>query len=429
MPIEFSPGRRSFLKAAAVTMPMIIPASALGRDGATAPSERITVGCIGVGGRGSSNMRAFLEAQGAQVVAVCDVDRAHRERARKQSELTEADSYLDFREVLSRDDIDTVSIGTPDHWHSIQTIEAAKAGKDIFCEKPVSLTITEGRQMADAVRDHDRILQVGTWRRSLEPCRRACELVRNGYIGELHMIECGVPEGYQIRGEFQPGHPTVPVPDGLDYDRWLGPAPEQPYTPGRCHFNFRWLLDYSAGYITDWGAHYYDIAQWGNGTDDTGPVRIAGTAEFPRKGLYDASVKHLIEYEYANGVRLIALTSTDGSKHGIRFIGSEGWIHVESNTITSAPETLATLELKNSDTRLYQSDNHLYNFIECVKDRKVPAAPIEVGHRSASICHLGHIATTLKRELKWDPVKEQFDGDAEANAMRDRAKRAPWTLS
>ncbi len=429
MPDAVESTRRTFLKtAASIAAPMIVPASALGLGDATAPSERVTIGCIGVGNRGSSNMRAFLDAPGAQVVAVCDVDRAHRERAREQSELNEDAAYLDYREILARDDIDAVSIGTPDHWHAINTIEAADAGKDIFCEKPVSLTIAEGRQMADAVARNERILQVGTWRRSLEPCRRACELVRNGYIGELRSIECGVPEGYQIRGDFEPGHPTVPVPDGFDYDRWLGPAPKKPYTPGRCHFNFRWLLDYSAGYITDWGAHYYDIAQWGNGTDDTGPVHIAGYAEFPREGLYDASVKHLIEFEYANGVRLIALSSSDSAKHGIRFFGSEGWIHVESNTITSAPESLATVELKDSDTRLYASDNHLYNFIECVLERKTPAAPIEVGHRSASICHLGHIATTLKRELQWDPVKEQFVGDDEADAMRDRPKRAPWIV-
>ena len=237
-----------------------------------------------------------------------------------------------------------------------------------------------------------------------------------------------MPEGYSIKGDLDPSHPVMDVPDGFDYDRWLGPAPEKPYTPGRCHFNFRWILDYSAGYITDWGAHYYDIAQWGNNTDDTGPVRIAGHAEFPRKGLYDACVKHLIEFEYANGVRLIALSSSDGSKCGVRFIGNEGWIHVESTKIASSPESLATVELKDSDVRLYESTNHIHNFVDCVLDRTTPAASMETGHRSASICHLGHIATTLRRELSWDPVKEKFRNDRQANALRDRPMRAPWRL-
>ncbi len=407
---------------------MIIPASALGRNGATPANERVTLGCIGVGNRGTSNMRHFFQEPRTQIVAVCDVDRAHRERARAHTELPADAAYRDFRELLARDDIDAVSIGTPDHWHAINTVEAAKAGKDIFCEKPVSLMIAQGRKMADAVQAHDRILQVGTWRRSTEPCRRACELVRNGYIGKLHTIEAGVPEGYYVKGDLDPSHPVMNVPEGLDYDLWLGPAPKKPYTPGRCHFNFRWILDYSAGYITDWGAHYYDVGQWGNNTDDTGPIRVAGYAEFPRKGLYDASVKHLIEFEYANGVRMIALSTSDGSRHGVRFIGTEGWIHVESTKITSNPESLATVELKDSDTRLYASANHIYNFIDCVLDRTTPAAPIETGHRSASICHLGHIATTLKRELSWDPVKEEFPNDPQANALRDRPMRKPWRL-
>ncbi len=424
-----TPSRRQFLAAtAAIAAPMIIPASALGKDGAVAPSERLTIGCIGTGNRGTNNMMAFHKKAETQIVAVCDVDKARREKAAELTEVGTESVYNDYRELLARDDIDAVSIATPDHWHALNTVDAAKAGKDIFCEKPVSLCIDQGRKMADAVKQYDRVLQTGTWRRSLAGCRDACELVRNGYIGELHTIECGVPEGYAIRGEFKQGYPVEPVPEGLDYDLWLGPAPDKPYTPARCHFNFRWILDYSAGYITDWGAHYYDIGQWGNGTDDTGPVRISGAAQFPREGLFDASVKHLIEYEYANGVRLIALSSTDGKKYGIKFIGSEGWIHVESSKVTSSIPDVDKIELKPNAIRLYKSDDHIGDFINAVKTRKDPAATIEIGPRTATICHLGAIATTLKRELHWDPVKEEFKGDDEANALRSRPMRGNWSI-
>ncbi len=423
------PSRRQFLAAtAAIAAPMIIPASALGKDGAVAPSERINIGCIGVGNRGTNNMMAFHGKPETQIVAVCDVDKARRDEAASLTEIGSESAYNDYRELLARDDIDAVSIATPDHWHALNTIDAAKAGKDIFCEKPVSLTIEQGRKMADAVAQYDRILQTGTWRRSLQGCRDACELVRNGYIGELHTIECGVPEGYAIRGEFKEGYPVEPVPEGLDYDLWLGPAPEKPYTPARCHFNFRWLLDYSAGYITDWGAHYYDIGQWGNNTDDTGPVRISGAAEYPRQGLFDAPVKHLIEYDYANGVRMIALTSSDNKHYGIKFIGSEGWIHVESSKITSSLPDVDNIVLKPDAIRLYNTDDHIGDFINGVKQHTQPGATIEIGHRTATICHLGYIATTLKRELHWDPVKEEFKNDDEANALRSRPMRGDWAI-
>lgn len=430
MPQSTTPTRRQFLAtAAAITAPMIIPSSALGLDGAVAPSERITVGCIGTGGRGMNNLAAFKAKPELQIVAVCDVDKAHRAQAADLAGLGEEASYNDYREVLARADIDAVSIATPDHWHALNTIDAANAGKDIFCEKPISLTVTQGRKMADAVAKNQRMLQAGTWRRSSPACRQACELVRNGYIGELQAVECGVPEGYSIQGEFKPGYPAEPVPEGFDYELWLGPAPQKPYTPARCHFNFRWILDYGAGYITDWGAHYYDIAQWGAGMDDTGPVRISGAAEFPRKGeLFDASVKHLIEYEYANGVRIIALSTSDAKRYGIKFIGSEGWLHVESTAITSSIPGIDQIALKDTDIRLYKSDDHVQDFVNCVKSRQLPTAPIEIAHRTASICHLGHIATTLKRELNWDPAKEEFKGDDEANALRDRPMRGDWKI-
>lgn len=421
--------RRSLLKSA-LAGPLIVQSGVLGLGRAHAANDRVAMACVGLGGQGTHNMRAFLSDERVEVVAVCDVDRAHRERARKIAGLDPSAAFVDYREIIGWDDVDAVSIGTPDHWHALITVEAARAGKDIFCEKPLSLTVAEGRLMSDTVRQRERVLQTGTWRRSVAACRKACEFVRNGRVGELKTIHVAVPEGYSVRGgDFEGSQPAMRVPDGFDYDRWLGPAPEAPYTAGRCHFNFRWILDYSSGYITDWGAHYYDVAQWGHGTDETGPVAIEGRATFPPKDwLYDASTWHRIEYTYADGVRLISETTDDGSRYGIRFEGSEGWIFVENAKIeASSPETIED-SLGPDAIRLYESENHHRDFVDAVYSRGETAAPVEVGHRSASICHLGHIATMLNRPLRWDPVAERFTGDDEANGMLDRAKRAPYRL-
>jgi predicted dehydrogenase len=281
--------------------------------------------------------------------------------------------------------------------------------------------------MCDAVARYGRIWQTGSWQRSQDHFRFACELVRNGRIGTLKTMKAGVPKGYAIRGGDYAGvQPPAPVPEGFDYDMWLGPAPWEPYTPGRCHFNFRWIMDYGEGYISDWGAHYYDVAQWGNGSDLTGPVLIEGRAEFPRNGLYDAPIDHHIEFTYANGAKLVAITSANGADYGVRFEGAEGWIHIESNTVTSEPASIATSIIGPNDIHLYDSRNHHRNFIDCVLSRKVTTAPVEVGHRSASLCHLGTIMAVLGRNLKWDPVAERFPEDEEANRMLARTMRDPW---
>ncbi len=425
--------RRSFLKRAVAVAPMIVPASALGLDGTVAPSNRVTIGCIGVGGQGGSNMRAFLAQRGAQVVAVCDVDCKHRDGAKAIVDAQYGDdgcmSYNDYREIIGRDDIDAVSIGTPDHWHAIITTAAAKSGKDIYCEKPLSLTITEGRAMVDAVRAYGRVLQTGTWRRSRSGCRRACELVRNGRIGELKKIVIGVPRGFAVRnGEQSELEKPQPIPEGFDYDMWLGPAPWAEYAPGRCHFNFRWIMDYGEGYISDWGAHYYDIGQWANGTDHTGPISVEGRAEFPRTGLYDGPIDHELTFTYANGVKLISIATPDSTKYGMRYEGTEGWLHVESDTITGEPKSALDAPLGPNDFTLYKSDNHHANFLECMKTRGETAANVEIGHRSATICHIGSICAQLGRPLKWDPRAEAFD-DEEANRMLWRPMRAPWRLA
>ena len=440
--------RRDFLKSAAATtigVPFIVPSSALGGAGAVTPSNRITMGCIGVGGQGIWNMKAFLSKSDVQVVAVCDVNEnsdysdyyyggaAGREPARQivQSYYA-ADKpagtyrgcavYNDFRELLAREDIDAVLIATPDHWHVLISIAAAKAGKDIYCEKPLSRTIEQGRVLCETIKRYGRVFQTGSQLRSTRNVRFACELVRNGRIGRLHTIRTFLPAGGAIGPQ-----PVMSVPKGFDYDMWVGPAPWQPYTEERCHVNYRYISDYAGGQLTDFGAHDNDIAQWGNGTELTGPVEIQGRGEFPQDGLWDTATTFKLYYKYANGVRLICSTEQYPSGTGVRFEADEGWVYVRGN-IDAEPSSILTSKIRPDEVHLYHSDNHHRNFLDCVKSRKETIAPAEVGHRSVTICHLGNIAMKLGRKLQWDPEKERFVNDEEANRMLSCAMRGPWRL-
>lgn len=426
MPLSSSTSRRQFLQSAA---PLILPAAILGRAGAVAPNEKIRVACIGVGGQGTSNLRAFLTDERVQIVAVCDVDSQHRENAANLAKLTKADCYNDFREVLVRKDVDAIMNATPDHWHSHIAIAAAQAGKDLYSEKPLGASIGEGRAICDAVRKYQRVLQCGTWRRSGLKVRMACELVRNGYIGQLKEIEVGVPSSFAIRNGYTGLEGPEPVPPHLDYSMWLGPAAERPYTAARCHFNFRWIDEYAPGYITDWGAHFVDVAQWGAGVDDTAPVEVS-VAEVKRrdKGLYDAPEKFRLEYRYANGVRLSMFTTDDKATYGTKFIGTEGWIFSESEVLKASNTDILRTKLKDSDQRLYVSKNHHRNFIDCVLSRGATAATAETAQRAATICHMGGIAARVGHALKFDPKAERFEGDEAANAMLTRPMRSPWKL-
>jgi len=336
--------RRTFMKrasAAAVFAPMVIPASALGGSGRPAPSDRITLGCIGMGGQGIGNMKRFLRLNGIQVLAVCDVDRKHLHKARdvvenyysgkaRSGHYRGCDVYNEHEKLLDRDDIDAVSIATPDHWHAVEAIAAARAGKDIFCEKPMALTIAEGRAICDAVKRYRCIWQTGSWQRSKRNFRFACELVRNGRIGKVHTIRVGLPPG-KVGGSHEP----MPVPEELDYDRWLGPAPWAPYTEDRVHFDFRWIYDYSGGVITDWGVHHCDIAHWGMDTDTTGPVEVEGSCQFPEDGLWDTPDAFNFVCRYENGVTMTVSDKNNPNAQGVRFEGDEGgcssaapsWMH------------------------------------------------------------------------------------------------------
>ncbi|MGQ9573956.1 MAG: Gfo/Idh/MocA family protein [Thermoguttaceae bacterium] len=431
--------RRRFLRGAAaggtLGWAQVVGSRALGVGGVPAPSSRITLGFIGTGDHGiGRNLTGFLRQPDAQVLAVCDVDASRRENARKIVEKHYAEaaakasyqgcaSYNDFREIIQRRDIDAVVNSTPDHWHVIPSIQAVRAGKDVICEKPLSLTVAEGRALADAVRKHNRIFQTASENRSMQPFHRICELVRNGRIGKLLRIRVQLPSGYWIK---QASQEVCPPPPGFDYQMWLGQAPEAPYCPARCHWNFRWILDYSGGMLTDWGAHLIDIAQWGNDTELTGPVEVSGSGEFPKSGLYNAATKFDIRCKYANGVELQIVSRSPA----IRFEGTDGWIGCPSWGAPPEAHPKAILDSKIGDREIHldtAADEHR-NFLDCVKSRKPCYATAEIGHRTITIAHLGNIAMRLGRKLRWDPDKEHFVDDPEADKMLSRPMRPPWTL-
>lgn len=415
--------RREFLKGAAVAVggPYVVASGALGAPGRRAAGDRINVAAIGVRARGNSLMGEVVKRGDAQIVAICDVDKRVREGRVKQVEQSYARrssqgsfkgiaSYNDFRELMHRKDIDAVIIATPDHTHAVITIAAANAGKDIYVEKPMTHNIKEGQAMVKAVRKNKAILQVGSQRRSNAGVRKTCELVRNGRIGKLKIVNVGI--GVRPK-EPQPWKPE-PVPPGFDYDLWIGPAPMKPYTSKRCHYTFRFIRDYSGGEITNFGAHHLDVAQWGIGADHSGPVEIEGTGEAFKTGLYDTYHHFRIEYTYASGVKVICSTENQGGTH---FEGMIPWDKADKS------------EVGSEGVRLYRTESgHMGNWLECIRSRKDPSGPVEVGHRSATVCHLGNIAIDLGRKVKWDPAKEEFRGDDEANALREREYRKPWTL-
>lgn len=425
--------RRNFLKSTALVAaaPTFLPSSVWGAD--TAPSNRLTLGFIGVGTQGRGLMGGFLGKKECQVVAVCDVDTTRREyNAKVVDDRYAKDTamgykgcaqYKDFRELISRKDIDAVVIATPDHWHALTVVAAANAKKDIYCEKPLSLTIAEARAMVNATRKNDRILQTGSMQRSSREFRKACELVRNGRIGKIKEIYITIGGPSQFCDL-----PEEPMEPGLDWDMWLGPAPKRPYnsvlSPRRDpqktvhqHFpNWRNYREYSGGMMTDWGAHHFDIAQWGLGMDDSGPVEI-----IPPDG---KDVKRLT-YKYASGVTMYH-GGLEGYNFGVVFVGENGKVCVDRGRFKAEPESIEETPITDKDIRLYNSNDHLQDFLSCVKSRQKPICDVEIGCRSVTVCHLGNLAYWNKRPLKWDPAKEQFVGDAEANTWLERERRAPW---
>jgi predicted dehydrogenase len=395
--------------------------------GRIGPSDTITMAAIGVGGRGTSLLKEAMAQKGVRVVAVCDVDRGHREAGAqvvRDKQGGGCDTYGDFRDLLARRDLDAVLVATVDHWHALVSIAAMKAGCDVYCEKPLSLTVAEGRAMVKAARKYGRIFQTGSQQRSDARYRLACELVRNGRIGRVHTVEARIGDN-PIKGPFQ----ETDVPEGLDWDFWKGPTPDVPYVREKCHKNFRWWYEYSGGKMTDWGAHHNDIAQWGLGTDDTGPVEVTAVGQEPAKdpNSYNCHPHFAVNYRYADGTRLV--TTSDG-ENGNLFIGNAGWIFIRRSRIGASDRRLIEEPLPEGAERLYASNDHRGNFVDCVRTRKRPICDVAVGHHSAVVCHIGAIALRLGKPLRWDPDAERFHGpDAdEANAMLAREMRSPWKL-
>ena len=430
--------RRKFLKTAsamaagAIGFPYIVSSSALGKAGTVAPSNRIVMGAIGVGDMGTGDMRGFLGKSEVQVVAVCDVDKSHRDRAKRICDERygndDCKSYLDYRELIARDDLDAVTSALPDHWHGIVYVACAKAGLDVYGQKPLVRTIAEGRAMCDAVKQYGIIWQTGSWQRSVRNFRHACELVLNGRIGKVQKVEVGLPTGH----EYFP-YKLLEVPDRLDWDFWLGPAKFRPYcsfgSGGNCHWDWRWIMDYSGGQLTDWAGHHIDIAHWGLGTDYTGPVEIEGTGVYPTDGIYDTPREYRIECKYANGVGMtIANDKQLPRGMGTAWYGTDGWIHVNRGGMWASDENILKESAGPNEIRLYRSNDHYQNFLDCVKSRAETITPAEVAHRSISVGLLCEIAMLTGRKLKWDPDAECFINDEQANRMLSRPMRSPWHI-
>ena len=419
--------RRQVLGAvAAFAMPGVVSSVAWG---ANTPSRRITMGAIGLGGQGLHNLKSFLTFDDVRVLAVCDVDAGHLQRAKETVDAAygngDCAAYRDFREVLARRDLDTVLIATPVHWHAVLAIEAAKAGKDIYCEKPISLTVAEGRAVVEAMNRYNTVYQSGTQRRSIACFRFGVDIARSGALGKLQTLHC-----YYHNGPACPPQPVEPVPAGFDYDLWLGPAPLEPYTPRRCHGTFRWIYDYSGGQLTDLGAHFVDLAQWAHGDENTSPTQYEGWAEFPKDGLYDTPVRFEITATYPDGVKLVIHDETEPGRgpRGNKYVGTEGWVSVDDTGKVTASSD-AVLRKLNAAQRGYEfMEGHHRDFLECVRTRARTIAPPEVAHRSTTTCHITNLCLRLGRKLQWDPARERFVDDPEADRMLSRAMRRPWRL-
>jgi predicted dehydrogenase len=423
--------RRTFLQGAAASAaawPFLTPSLGLAEDKKPPASERLTLGFIGVGTQARGHLGHFLGQADVQVLAVCDVDTTRRENAQKTAEKHYAEetkkgtykgcaAYNDFRELLGRKDIDAVVIATPDHWHTIPAIEACKAGKDVYCEKPLTLTILEAKLLIEAVRKYNRVFQVGSQQRSDKEFRLACELVRSGRIGKLKTVKV------DVGGPSKPCDlPEEALEPGLDWDRWLGPAPKRPYnsvlSPRGVHTNFpNWRLyrEYSGGMMTDWGAHHFDIAQWGLGMDESGPIEI-----IPPE---DPKAEKGLRYLYANGVEVV-----HASSGGVLFLGTDGAILVNRGKLLSLPENVIKEPLGEKDVHLYKSPGHQRDWLNCVRSRKKPICDVEVGARSVTVCHLGNLAYWNHARLRWDPKEWQFVGGTGDPKWLDRERREPWSL-
>lgn len=392
------------------------------------PSEFVRLGFIGLGLQGMQHLRVLAK----NAVALCDVDRARLAHARAEIERLvgrSASTYTDYRKLLEDKSVDAVIISTPDHWHALQAVHACEAGKDVYCEKPLTLTIREGQVLVKVVHRTGRVLQTGCQQRSDAKFRFACQLVRAGRLGRLRFVKVGIP-GVNFPGPDPSKLPKPPVPDSdpppeLDYDFWLGPAPYRPYNVLRVHYNFRFFWDYSGGQLTNWGTHHLDIVQWALGADGSGPVAIEGRARYHPERWYEVPQWCEVTYKYADGTTVIC---SNDNKLGVEFVGDNGMIYVNRGTLLAEPEELLEPLGEQAAPALPVSRDHHQNWIEAIRTRKEPIGDVVVGHRSATVCHLGNIAILTGRKIRWDPVREEIIGDSEAAKMLSRPYRPPWQL-
>lgn len=455
--------RREFLSgsAAALALPWIVPAAALGGPNRPPASERIAVGVIGTGVRGTENMAGVLRSPLSQVVAVSDCRQPRLEAAQRKVDAFYADqagraasgtckAYHDFQELIDRPDIDAILVCVPDHWHGIVATRALQAGKDVYCEKPLGRTIAESVAIRDAARKSGRVFQTGTQQRSDARFRQACALARGGHLGKVERIEVAVPAGGDIVKQ-----PTVPVPAGFDYDRWSGPAPLLPFDNRRCEWlGMYWIAEYCVGFICNWGVHHLDIAAWGCPEVVEAPFEVEGSGFLPTQGMCNTLATWRTEFRYPSGLRMSfssdrgpftwqesqdvpeetrnVLGSIDPKLHheiGCRFIGSDGWVHVTRGAIRAEPASLLDRPLDPAAVGIAVSDDHHANFLEAVRNRQQPVSPVESGHRATTLGNVADIAVRLGRPLKWDPAIERFDADDEANARLAQPMRSPWSLA
>ena len=426
--------RRRFVQqvaAAAAGASLPIATAARATQDSVAPSDTITIGCIGVGGMGTGNMKAFLALPDCRVVAVCDTYQSRRQKAKELVDAHYGDkgcaAYADFRDLLARQDIDAVMIAPQDHWHALVATAAVKAGKDMYCEKPLGVSVEEGQRIRDAVRKAKRVFQTGTWQRSQSKFRHACELARNGYLGQIHTVEVGAP-GPSYRPSYKGTLEPQPVPEGFDWNMWRGPAPDKPYNPGRVAWPDWYLIwDYCAGFITNWGVHHLDIANWGCPRLGTEAFEVECQATYRHEGFTDNVDAWNATFRYASGLKMV-FTDVPRQKPGCRFIGDKGWVYVDRSGTSAEPASLLQVRLTPDEVHLIESDNHQANFLRCVRERKDPVSHVDAAYTASTLGLLADIAGRLRQKLKWDPKQERFVGNEEANAMLHRPMYNGWTL-
>jgi len=432
--------RRQFiaLAGAAAAMPMIVPSSVFGQGDKPAPSDRITLGVVGWGWQGPNDAKAFMALKDCQVVAICDLDKQHLAAGITEVNTfygtSDCKGYHDYKEMIARPDIDAILMAAPDHWHALVSTEAVRNKKDVYGEKPLARTIAEQQALVKAVQKNNRIYQMGSWQRSERNFRKAAEIVRNGLIGKITHVEVGLPGGHTDFAGTKDQNTAITPPDYLDYETWIGPSKMVPYIPARSHKNWRWNYNTGGGQLLDWIGHHCDIAHWGLGFDLEGPSEIEGHGEFPDKdAVWNTCTKYRIELKYPKDITMTIAGGHSDIRSGCKWIGTDGWVWVDRGQFDASNQEWREMRELPDDVakiKLYKSDNHYRNFLDCVKSRQPTICPVEVGHHSAIPGHLGLISMLVGRKLRWNNKTERLVGDdRDALSLLSRPYRAPWSWS